>query len=56
MPRVSPQELKKSSTVLKVIEDVAFLVNRCDEHIDEEFRHFLESIGCSAATIAQAGY
>ena len=55
-PRVSPQPLSTPSTVLKVIEDVEFLVNRCDEHINAEFAHYLGDIGCSAATIAQAGY
>jgi anaerobic selenocysteine-containing dehydrogenase len=29
---------------------------RCDEHIGKEFREFLVNVGCSAATIAQAGY
>jgi len=55
-PRISPQPLKTGGTVLKVIQDVEFLVNRCDEHINSEFRSFLVAIGCSAATIAQAGY
>lgn len=55
-PRVSPQPLDKGGTVLKVIQDIEFLVNRCDEHITSEFRQFLLSVGGSAATIAQAGY
>lgn len=55
-PRVSPQPLDKGGTVLRVIQDVEFLVNRCDEHITSEFRQFLVGVGCSAATIAQAGY
>ncbi|MEX0610519.1 MAG: hypothetical protein WD229_00240 [Pirellulales bacterium] len=55
-PRVSPQPLERGGTVLKVIQDVEFLVNRCDEHINSEFREFLVGVGCSAATIAQAGY
>lgn len=55
-PRISPQPLDKGGTVLKVIQDVDFLVNRCDEHITSEFRQFLVGVGCSAATIAQAGY
>lgn len=55
-PRVSPQPLDKGGTVLKVIQDVEFLVNRCDEHINSEFREFLIGVGCSPATIAQAGY
>jgi hypothetical protein len=55
-PRVSPQPLDKDGTVLKVIQDIEFLVNRCDEHINAEFREFLIGVGCSAATIAQAGY
>jgi hypothetical protein len=55
-PRMSPQPLDKSGIVLKVIQDVEFLVHRGDEHITSEFRQFLVGVGCSAATIAQAGY
>jgi hypothetical protein len=55
-PKMSPQPLDKGGTVLKVIQDVEFLVTRCDEHIASEFRQFLVGAGCSAATIAQAGY
>ena len=55
-PRLSPQPLSTRSTVLKVIQDVDFLVCRCDERINAEFRHFLQSLGCQAATIAAAGY
>lgn len=55
-PRVSPQPLDKGGTVLKVIQDIEFLVCRCDEHINSEFRIFLIEAGCSSATIAQAGY
>jgi hypothetical protein len=55
-PRMSPQALDKGGTVLKVIQDIEFLVNRCDEHISTEFGEFLVGVGCSAATMAQAGY
>ena len=55
-PRVSPQPLDKGGTVLKVIQDVEFLVNRCDEYMNTEFREFLVGVGCSVATINQAGY
>ncbi len=55
-PRMSPQPLDKGGTVLKVIQDVDYLVHRCEEHINLEFREFLVGLGCSAATIAQAGY
>ena len=55
-PKMSPQPLDKGSTVLKVIQDVEFLVSRCDEHITSEFRQFLVGVDCSAATITQAGY
>lgn len=55
-PRVSPQPLSTAGTVLKVTEDVKFLVNRCDEQINTEFRQFLVDLGCSPTTIAQAGY
>jgi hypothetical protein len=55
-PRRKPQPLDAPGTVLKVIQDVDFLVSRCDEHINVEFRKFLTTIGCSAATIAAARY
>ncbi len=54
-PRMSPQPLD-GGTVLRVIQDVEFLVFRCNEHIDTEFRQFLIGMGCSATTIGQAGY
>mgnify|MGYP001123174467 CR=1 FL=1 len=55
-PKVAPQRLVKGATVLKVIEDVEFLARRCDEHFNVEFRRFLVDAGCSAATVALAGY
>jgi hypothetical protein len=55
-PRMLPQPMDRGRTVLTVIQDVEFLVFRCDEHIDAEFREFLIGIGCSAKTISQAGY
>lgn len=55
-PKVSPQPLDRSGTVVKVIQDIEFLVRRSDEHLDVEFPKFLAGIGCSAATISQAGY
>lgn len=53
---MSPQPLERGGTLLNVIQDVEFLVNRCDEHINSEFREFLARVGCSPATIAQTGY
>lgn len=55
-PRMSPQPLGKGGTVLKVIQDIEYLVDRSDEHITIEFREFLTSVGCSAWTRSQAGY
>ncbi len=55
-PRISPQPLDKGGTVLKVIQDVDYLVHRCDEHINSEFREFLVGVGCNVATITKAGY
>jgi hypothetical protein len=55
-PRVSPQRLVLCGTVLKVVQDVEFLVSRCDEHINSEFREFLLRCGCPSAIVAQAGY
>lgn len=55
-PRVSPQPLDKGGTVLKVIQDIEFLVHRSNEHINVEFRQFLIDAGCTVATIGLAGY
>jgi hypothetical protein len=55
-PRMAPQALERAGTVVKVIEDVQFLVNRCNEHIATEVPHFLSANGCPAAIIALAGY
>ena len=55
-PRVKPQPLSSADRVSRVIEDVAFLVRRCDEHINGEFRQFLLGTGCPAAVIGQVGY
>lgn len=55
-PKTAPQPLDAGGTVLKVIQDIEFLVTRCDEHINTEFRQFLIGTGCTLATVAQAGY
>jgi hypothetical protein len=55
-PKVAPQLREHSGTVLKVIEDIEFLVLGCDEHINIEFRQFPLNHGCPAGIIAQAGY
>ncbi len=55
-PRMSPQPLDKGGTVLKVVQDIEYLVHRSDEHINTEFRQFLVGAGCSFATISKAGY
>lgn len=55
-PRVSPQPLAVGEIVSRVIEDVEFLVRRCDENVTGEFRPFLLGTGCPAAVVAQAGY
>ncbi len=52
----TPQALRLGGKVLKVIQDAEFLVQRCDEHINSEFRQFLLGIGCPPAVVAQAGY
>jgi len=55
-PKMAPQPLVKGGTVIKVTEDVEFLVSRCDEHINAEFREFLRGCGCPDPIIRQAGY
>jgi hypothetical protein len=55
-PRVAPQTLSRVATVDQVIEDVEFLVHRCDTHIAAEFRQFLLGLGCPNVIITQGGY
>jgi len=55
-PRVAPQPLHLAHTVQKVIQDAEFLVHRCDEHVQKEFREFLLACGCPAAIVSQVGY
>ncbi len=55
-PKMAPQALTLGGTVLKVVQDVEFLVNLCNEHINSEFREFLNATGCPGAIIIQAGY
>jgi hypothetical protein len=55
-PRVKPQPLTSADVVRRVIEDVTFLVSRCDEQINQEFRQFLLGTGCPASIIGQVGY
>jgi hypothetical protein len=55
-PWVRLQPLRAGEVVLKVIQDVEFLVRRCDEHINIEYRRFLSDAGCLMATISAAGY
>lgn len=55
-PRVSPQPIAAKDVVDSMIEDVEFLVYRCDEHVNSEFRAFLLGCGCPAAIVAQSGY
>jgi hypothetical protein len=45
-----------ADVVLRVIEDVEFLVRRCDDHINREFRQFLLGTSCPSAVIGQVGY
>lgn len=54
-PRIRPQPIG-GAEVERVIDDVEFLVIRCDEHLDIEFRVFLLTAGCPPAVIAQVGY
>lgn len=55
-PRVRPQAIEAVGTVTNVIRDVRFLVHNSDNHIDAEFRQFLNGIGCNAATRNAVGY
>ena len=55
-PKVSPRPVAGPGTVRDVIDDVDFLVSRCDEHIDAEFRQFLLGCGCPPAVVSKVGY
>ena len=54
-PRTKPQPLTAADAGDALV-DVDFLVRRCDEHINAEFRQFLLGTGCPAAIIGQVGY
>lgn len=53
---MKPQPLSSAAVVGEVLDDIEFLVRRCDEHINVEFRGFLLGTGCPAAVIGQVGY
>lgn len=55
-PRNRPQKLNISGSVLKVIQDVEFLVMRCDEHLNSEIREFLRGCGCTQKVCKGVGY
>lgn len=55
-PKVTPQALASPGTVANVIDDIDFLVSRCDSHIGAEFRQFLLGCGCPPTVIGQVGY
>jgi hypothetical protein len=55
-PRVKPQPLHLPELVEGAIADVVFLVRRCDEHINREFRECLLGAGCPGAIVGQVGY
>jgi hypothetical protein len=55
-PRVKPQPLTAADVVRRVLDDIEFLVRRCDEPINLEFRQFLVGTGSPAAVIGQIGY
>ncbi len=55
-PRTRPQPIT-AQEVGEVLDDVEFLVERCDRHIASEFWHFLTTTcGCPAADAAKVGY
>lgn len=55
-PRVRPQPLTSADVVVRVLDDIDFLVRRCDEHITTEVRQFMLGTGCPAAIVGQVGY
>jgi hypothetical protein len=42
--------------VRHVIADVAFLVRRCDEHLNQEVHQFMLGAGCPHGIAGQVGY
>ena len=55
-PKNKPQPIKRPGTVSAVINDIVFLVENFDKHIDKEFGVFLDIIGCNATTKNSLGY
>jgi hypothetical protein len=53
---VKPQPLADADIVRRVLDDIEFLVRRCDEHLNLEFRQFVLGTGCPAAIVGQVGY
>jgi hypothetical protein len=49
-PKSRPQRIHSTRTVDAVIEDIVFLVNNFDQHLDAEFGIFLDRIKCTPAT------
>jgi hypothetical protein len=54
-PRVKPQPVS-AAAVQCVLEDIGFLVRRCDEHINRELREFLLGAGGPVAIVGRVGY
>lgn len=55
-PRRQQQPLTSHANVLKVIQDVEFLVRRCDEHLNAEIREFLRGCKCSQTICSSVWY
>ncbi len=55
-PKISVQRVGSPGTIRNVVNDIEFLVQHCERHLNTEFPVFLLSIGCSRAMITQIGY
>ncbi len=55
-PKTKPQRIPTLTTVKRVLDDVQFLVGRCDGHIVQEFDHYLSGLGCDLTTRGQLRY
>lgn len=55
-PRVALQAMSSVADVQAALDDVEFLVRRCDEHVNAEFRQFLLGTGCPPRVVRQVGY
>lgn len=49
-PKYAINSMERENTVKSVLDDIAFFVTICNDHIDSEWIKFVDQIGCSSTT------